>query len=175
MGIWSVISDKLVATNLSIRRYSFDEVTRYCHTHYWSPDRQVPYNRIMHSSCNTRYIHQAPYHIVNRKYTPINYSGCLRERRNRPELVYPGNILRMVSANERRRYTVTSSLISWARTQNNLWFTTLMNMSNYLSILIVQSGLSSNETILVIVEFIITPWLLIYWYFSRLWIPEAIY
>ena len=32
-----------------------------------------------------------------------------------------GIILCMLSANERRRYIVTSSLIGWTHTQNDLW------------------------------------------------------
>ena len=33
----------------------------------------------------------------------------------------PGIIMHMRPANERRRYNVTSSLIGWAHTQNDLW------------------------------------------------------
>ena len=35
---------------------------------------------------------------------------------------FPGIILCMGSANERRRYNETSSLIGWAHTQNDPWF-----------------------------------------------------
>ena len=41
----------------------------------------------------------------------------------------PGTIPSLGSANERRRYVVTSSLIGWAHTQNDFWYTHL-NLSS---------------------------------------------
>ena len=63
-------------------------------------------------------------HSTMRSHWPRHKSWPWLARRYRP---YIWIILSMASANERRRYIVTSPLIGWAHTQNDPWYTILNN------------------------------------------------
>ena len=53
-----------------------------------------------------------------RLYTIATYCACI-----------PGLILGLRPANERRRYKVTPSLIGWAQTKNEPWYTQVKDLN----------------------------------------------
>ena len=54
------------------------------------------------------------------RYNTIQYNNVLQH-----DTIWPGMILCMRPANERRRYIVASSPVSWAHTQNDPWISFL--------------------------------------------------